>query len=56
MTDIQLVVGDWGIEIDAGDDFVAYRLNGSPLPCGHCLLYYWAGAQGGYGPLLYEKN
>ena len=50
---IQLVVGDWGIEIDAGDvgSLQAYPL---PLPCEpNGMMVYsiaWAGAQGGYGP------
>ena len=53
--EIQVEIGEWGIEIDAGD---IGSLSAFPISCepGGIPVYSiaWAGAQSGYGPLLYD--
>ena len=53
--EIQLEIGEWGIEIDAGD---IGSLSAFPISCnpGGVVVYSiaWAGTKPGYGPLFYD--
>jgi hypothetical protein len=53
--EIKLEIGDWGLEINAGD---IGSIEAYPIACKpNGITVYsiaWAGAKGGYGPLLYD--
>ena len=53
--EIQLEIGDWGMEIDAGDigSIQAYPISCKPDGVAVYSIA-WAGAKSGYGPLLYD--